>query len=336
MTEKEINAMLAKTGTAIYSIQRFPLPKIVEFLNACDTANHRVPISSKIQEIITRSTIPFAQIIAAHTTKGSDILMGSSDVVIFNAVRGGFYVKLNDIIGEVKHVKPHNKAVLVSLGLDKITKFYQYSQADLLQAMVYMEVNAAKETALAATVLPMINALKEEVKDPLSAKRVQFINIDADRKAMPALLKALRICLIANFGTLLIEFCNDLERVFEYLPISILFTNVHAKGYLKVNQELVESPSDPIVFISKLPTTKNSIIKVENFDSRPMRVWRSEGIATVCPPNAKTVEGYSTADIDALDMGTNDATCLMCEFDLPLNTAKAKFTVTTKKRSKKA
>ena len=335
MTEKEINALLAKTGTAIYTIQRFPLPKIVEFINACNTANHRLPISARLQTIITRSATPFANVIAANTLRGTDTLTGSSDVVIFNAVRKEFYKSLADIKGEVQHVLPRNKAVLVSLNLNKVGVYYKYSQADLLQAMVNMEVNAAKEPALIAGVLPMITALKLEVENPLTSKRLQFLIIEADRRGLPKILKALRVCLIANFGAFQEEFCEDLEKIFDYLPVSILFTNVHTLGYLKVNQELIESPSSRIVFISKLPTTKSSIIKVENFDDKPFRLWRSVGIATVCPANAKTFNGNSVDTCEALDIGTNDATCLMCEFDEPLNSVKAKFTVTTKKRSKK-
>lgn len=335
MTEKEINAMLGKTGTAMYTIQQYPLSKIVEFLNACNTANHRLPISARLQTIITRSATPFANVIAANTLKSTDLLTGSSDVVIFNAVRKEFYKELADIKGEVQHVLPRNKAVLVSLNLDKVSDYYQYSQADLLQALVNMEVNAAKEPALVAGVLPMITALKLEVENPLMSKRLQFINIEGDRRGLPKILKALRVCLIANFGAFQEEFCDDLEKIFDYLPISILFTNVHAKGYLKVNQELIESPSTRIVFISKLPTTKSSIIKGENFDSKPFRLWRSVGVATVCPPNAFTINGNSLDTCEALDIGTNDATCLMCEFDLPLNSVKAKFTVTQRKRSRK-
>ncbi len=335
MTEKEINAQLGKTGTAMYTIQRFPLPKIVEFLNACDTANHRLPISARLQTIITRSATIFANVIAANTTKSTDILTGSSDVVIFNAVRSEFYITLADIKREVGNAMPHNKAVLVSLQLNKISVFRHLSQADLLQAMVNMELNAGKETALALTVLPMITALKLEVKNPLTSKRLQFIAIEADRRRMPLILKALRVCLIANFGAFQEEFCEDLEKVFDYLPISILYSSVHSEDYIGVNQEVVENPSTPIVFISKLPTTKSSIIKVVNFSNYPFWVWRSKGVATVRPGNAPCVEGNSTGVFEALDIGTNDATCLMAEFPLPLNMAKVKFTVTRKKRTKK-
>ena len=335
MTEKEINALLAKTGTAMYTIQRFPLPKIVEFLIACDIANHRLPISSRLQSIITRSINPFANVIIVNTTKSTDILSGSSEVVIFNAVRSGFYVSLADIKREVANAMPHNKAVMVSLKLNKVSIYNHLTQAELLQAMVNMEVNAAKEPALSAIVLPMITTLKLEVENPLTSKRLQFINIEADRRKLPQVLKALRVCLIANFGELQTEFCENLEEIFGYLPISILFTTVHVKGYLKANQELVESPSTSIVFISKLPTTKSSVIKVENFGSKPFRYWRSEGVATVCPVDAKTINGNSVDACKALDIGTNDASCLMAEFPLPLDMTKAKFTVTRKKRSKK-
>ena len=113
MTEKEIDAKLIKSLNAINRIGSFPQENIVAFVNGCITANGRIPIDAKVQIIINRSAVPFANVINTFTTKKADIMAGSSDVVTYNVVRDEFYLDLKDFKGDVAKLMPRNKAIMV-------------------------------------------------------------------------------------------------------------------------------------------------------------------------------------------------------------------------------
>jgi len=331
LTEIEIADGIRKIVTAISNMHNFPLSKVIEFVNACDVANRRIPITSDIQKIIDRSVVPFAAINASVLSLDADKLSGSSQVVIYNEMRSGFILRLEDIKDAVQQIMGRDKATFVLLQLDKISDYYHFSQGNLLAVMKAMEVNAAKTPLLVAVVLPMITALKDDVENPSKAKQKQFVIINSDRLKMSPVITALKSCLKANLGSYLIIYCDDDERILENFPISVLYSNVHAPEYLSKNQDLIEKPIVNIVHLSKLKITNSSWVKVENFGSKPIRLWRSIKVSTVCPEDAPTINANTNDTIYVGNMGVDDAFCLMAEFTDPLDMVKVKFSVRKKK-----
>ena len=328
--DKNIKNQIKKIDTALLDFDGFPLSNQVSFLKACMIANAREPITPAIQVVIDRSAIPFGNLIAAYSGNNIDISGGSSMVEAFNEVRKGVPARIDLIKTMVKGLMPNNKVVLIALKLDKVTRYRRMSQADLFTTVQEMFTTAKTYSAL-TTVLPLITSLVNDVDNPLTSKQEQFININSDRKKMIKLVEAAQNCLIANYGSFLTMFFDKLENIIEYFPIILLYNKVHAPGYLTKKQDLVESPLTPIVHISKLKVTNSCWVKIENFDSRPMRVWRSINVSTTIPEDAPTVGANSVETFYAGDMGVDDAYCLMAGFTLPLDTAKAKFSIRNKR-----
>ncbi len=322
---KVLRQTLRETETDLMIIETFPLERVIEFILEHEMANHRAPITPAIQVIITDSTPDFAALRIAVLGKNVDLSERGAQVVIFNEMRGGFMVRLDDVKMAVKTAAPHNQSVLVATKLDKISDFYTYTQAQLLTTMQEMLIAATANPDLVTT-LPLISSLVDDVKDPLSAKIAQVLALTTDREKLVELVDNAQASLIGNYGAYLNIYKRKLERVPEYFPISVLHKNVHADDFVFSNEEIVDKPTEPIVNISKLRATKGKWVKVQNFGSLPMRVWRSLTISTVIPEDAPTVNPNEDKIFGGSELGVDDATFLMAGFSLPLDMQKAKFT----------
>ena len=331
---KDVKSELKKIHTSVLDFELFPLELGIEFLLEHDLANRRLPITPAIQEIIDSSSVAFTILRNAVLGKNVDISERGALVVIFNQMRGSFTVRLDDVKMAVKTAVPHNKAILVTLNLDKTSDYSHFTQSKLLTTLEEMLVTATSKPEV-VSVLPMISSLLDDVRNPLKAKIKQFVAIYTDRKKLVKIIDDAQACLISNYGSYLVIYNKTPERIPEYFPIYILHGNVHAPGYLYNNQELIEKPTSPIVNISKLKTTKSSIVKAQNFGSEPFRLWRAETLSIEIPEDAPTVPGNTIISFNGSELGVDKATFLMAGFPLPLDMVKAKFTATQRKRSKK-
>lgn len=323
--QKVLRQTLRETETDIMIIENFPLEMVIEFIFEHEIANHRAPITPAIQVIITDSTPDFAALRTAVLGKNVDLSQRGAKVVIFNEMRGGFMVRLDDVKMAIKTAAPHNKAVLVATKLDKISDFYDYTQAQLLTTMQEMLIAATANPDLVTT-LPLISSLVDDVENPMRAKIAQFLSVKTDREKLVELIDNAQASLIGNYGAYLNIYKRKLERVPEYFPINVLHRNVHAEDFVYKNQDLVEKPISPIINLSKFTVTKNTWIKAVNSGSEPIKLWRSKTISTKVPEDASTLEGNSTGMFYGGDLGVDDATYFMLGFTGDLDMVKAMFT----------
>lgn len=322
---KEVKQEIRETETALLNIENFPLERVIEFIFEHELANHRLPITAAIQKIIDDSTPDFAALRIAVLGKNVDISGKSAMVVVFNELLSGFMERLDDVKTAVKTDDPHNKATLVSLNLYKTSDFYHFTQAKLLTTMEEMLITATANPVL-VTALPLISSLRDDVKNPLSAKITKFLSVKTDRDKLVELVDNAQASLIGNYGAYLNIFKKTLQRVPEYFPISTLHRSVHAEDFVFKNEELVEKPTAPVININKFPVTKKTWIKGENFGSEPIKLWRAKTISDIIPEDASTLEGNSTGFYYGGDLGVDDATYFMLGFTGDLDMVKAKFT----------
>ena len=200
--QKVLRQTLRETETDIMIIENFPLEMVIEFIFEHEIANHRAPITPAIQVIITDSTPDFAALRTAVLGKNVDLSQRGAKVVIFNEMRGGFMVRLDDVKMAIKTAAPHNKAVLVATKLDKISDFYDYTQAQLLTTMQEMLIAATANPDLVTT-LPLISSLVDDVENPMRAKIAQFLSVKTDREKLVELIDNAQASLIGNYGAYL-------------------------------------------------------------------------------------------------------------------------------------
>ncbi|MEI6823315.1 MAG: hypothetical protein WCL51_15395 [Bacteroidota bacterium] len=332
MTEKEIDAKLIKTLNAINRIGSFPQENIVAFVNGCITANGRTPIDAKVQIIINRSAIPFANVINTFTIKKADIMAGSSDVVTYNGVRDEFYLDLKDFKGDVAKLMPRNKAIMVLLGLDKISDYLNYSQSALYTSISAMAINVGKTPEL-STLIIKAEALKSQIIDPFDVKEEQFTNIRTGRTKMTTVKAVLKICLRANYGDFLGMFAENPELIFVYFPIELLYSRVKSPDQVNKNQKLIQNPAAAIFCINDLKIPKNGSLKVDCMGEGGMKIWRSFTIATVAPQGCPQVNANSRDIFANGALGADDCTYLMCEVSGALDKVKIMLTARPRKRS---
>ena len=332
MTEKEIDAKLTKTLNAINRIGSFPQENIVAFVNGCITANGRIPIDAKVQIIINRSAVPFANVINTFTTKKADIMAGSSDVVTYNVVRDEFYLDLKDFKGDVAKLMPRNKAIMVLLGLDRISDYNNYSQSALYTSISAMVINVEKTPEL-VTLETKAEALKSQIIDPFDVKKEQFTNIRTDRTKMTTFKAVLKICLRANFGDFLGMFAENPELLFVYFPIELLYSRVKSPDQVNKNQKLIQNPAAAIFCINDFKIPKNGTLKVDCMSEGGMKIWRSFTIATVAPEGCPEVNANSRDIFANSALGADDCTYLMCEVSGALDKVRIMLTARPRKRS---
>jgi len=332
MTEKEMNARLDKTQNAINNIGKFPQENIVAFVNGCITANGRIPIDAKVQIIINRSAVPFANVINTFTIKKADIMAGSSDVVTYNVVRDEFYLDLKDFKGDVAKLMPRNKAIMVLLGLDKISDYLNYSQSALYTSISAMVINVEKTPEL-VTLETKAEALKSQIMDPFDVKEEQFTNIRTGRTKMTTVKAALKICLRNNYGDFLGMFAENPELLFVYFPIELLYSKVKSPDQVNKNQKLIQNPATAIFCINDFKIPKNGSVKVDCMGEGGMKIWRSFTIATVAPQGCPQVNANSRDIFANGALGADDCTYLMCEVSGALDKVKIMLTARPRKRS---
>lgn len=330
MTEKEIEAEIKKIPTAIFDLDKFPPANVSAFLNASTKAMSIAQISPFFVTMIAKSGLAFNPYLAGLANVRIDLSGGSSDVVTYNNFKTVFAARLGFIKSMVKTLLPGDNATLVLLKLDKVSYYEKGKQSDLNNKLDDL-LTQAKTKAAIATVLPYIISLKSDMSTAFDTKSSQFISVDTDRTKIVELIKVVKIALTSNFGLLLDQYSTNLETVLPYFPISLLYNKVHAPDFLYKNQELIEKPLTPIVYISKLRATKGLWIKVQNFGSEPMQLWRSVNVTTTIPDDAATIGTNETATIFGGDIGVDKAYCLMAGFSGDLQMVNAKFTMRKKK-----